>query len=206
VPLTPDEIFECEAWARGFRRIAGLDEVGCGPLAGPVVAAAVILPRRCRALIGLRDSKRLTEKKREDFYELIRDVAFGFGVGIVDAKIIDAVNIRQAARRAMEQALRQLSPPPDFLILDAIRLPNVMIEQRMVIKGDGLCMSIAAASVLAKVTRDRLMVEAHRRFPEYGFQAHKGYGTAEHLRCLRRYGPCSLHRRSFLPIRKALAR
>jgi ribonuclease HII len=206
VPLTPDEVFECEAWARGFRRIAGLDEVGCGPLAGPVVAAAVILPRRCRTLLGLRDSKRLNERQREAFYELIREVAFGFGVGIVDEKIIDSVNIRQAARRAMQQALLQLSPPPDFLILDAIRLPEVAIEQRMVIKGDGLCMSIAAASVLAKVTRDRLMAEAHRRFPQYGFLTHKGYATAEHLRSLRRYGPCSLHRRSFSPIRKVLPR
>ena len=197
---------ERSALKRGIWPVAGCDEAGRGPLAGPVVAAAVILPRRCRALVGLRDSKRLNEGQRERFYELIRDVAFGFGVGIVDAKIIDAVNIRQAARRAMEQALLQICPPPDFLILDAIRLPNVAIEQRMVIKGDGLCVSIAAASILAKVTRDRLMVEAHRRFPQYGFLGHKGYGTAEHLRSLRRYGPCSLHRRSFLPIRKVLER
>ena len=112
MPLTPDEVFECEAWTRGFRRVAGLDEVGCGPLAGPVVAAAVILPRRCRALIGLRDSKRLNKLQRERFYELIRRVAVGCGVGIIDAKVIDAVNIRQAARLAMEYAVRQLSPPP----------------------------------------------------------------------------------------------
>jgi ribonuclease HII len=202
VPLTPDEVFECEAWTRGFRRVAGLDEVGCGPLAGPVVAAAVILPRRCRALIGLRDSKRLNELQRERFYEVIRRVAVGCGVGIIEAKVIDAVNIRQAARLAMEYAVRQLSPPPDFLILDAIRLPQVRIEQRMVIKGDGLCLSVAAASVIAKVTRDRLMAEADVRFPQYGFLAHKGYGTAEHLRSLRRYGPCTLHRRSFRPVRK----
>jgi ribonuclease HII len=206
VPLTPDDVFECEAWTRGFRRIAGLDEVGCGPLAGPVVAAAVIIPRRCGALIGLRDSKRLTEEQRESFYQVITDVAIGVGVGIVDAQVIDAVNIRQAARLAMEDALTQLSPPPDFLILDAIRLPRVLIEQRMVIKGDGLCLSVAAASVIAKVTRDRLMVEADRRFPKYRFLAHKGYGTAEHLRLLRRYGPCPLHRRSFRPIRKVAVR
>jgi ribonuclease HII len=204
--LTPDDLFECEAWTRGFRRVAGLDEVGCGPLAGPVVAAAVILPRRCKALIGLRDSKRLTVKKREHYYQVITRVAIGLGVGIVDAEIIDVVNIRQAARLAMEHALTQIAPLPDFLILDAIRLPRVVLEQRMIIKGDGLCMSVAAASVIAKVTRDRLMVEADRKYPQYGFMEHKGYATAEHLRCLRRYGPCPLHRQSFHPVHKAKRR
>jgi ribonuclease HII len=203
VRLIPDYLFECEAWARGFRRVAGLDEVGCGPLAGPVVAAAVILPRRCRLMIGLRDSKRLNERQRERFYEHITQIALGMGVGIVEAGVIDAVNIREAARLAMEQALRQISPGPDYLILDALTLPKVSIEQRVVIKGDGLCVSIAAASVIAKVTRDRLMVEADRCFPQYGFLAHKGYGTREHLRRLRRYGPCSLHRQSFRPVRQA---
>jgi ribonuclease HII len=201
--LTPDDFFECEAWTRGFRRVAGLDEVGCGPLAGPVVAAAVILPRRCKALIGLRDSKRLTVQKREHFYQVITSVAIGVGVGIVDAEVIDVVNIRQAARLAMEHALTQIAPPPDFLILDAIRLPRVVVEQRMVIKGDGLCLSVAAASVIAKVTRDRLMREADREYPQYGFLAHKGYATVEHLRRLRRYGPCPLHRQSFSPVHKA---
>jgi ribonuclease HII len=206
VRLIPDYVFECEAWARGFRRIAGLDEVGCGPLAGPVVAAAVVLPRRCRLMIGLRDSKRLNERERERFYGYIAEVALGMGVGIVESSVIDAVNIRQAARLAMEQAIQQLSPQPDYLILDALTLPKVAIEQRMVIKGDGLCVSIAAASVIAKVTRDRLMADADLRFPQYGFLAHKGYGTREHLRRLRRYGPCSLHRQSFRPIREAVGR
>lgn len=204
--LTPDDIFECEAWTRGFRRVAGRDEVGCGPLAGPVVAAAVILPRRCRALIGLRDSKRLSVEKREYYYQVITNVALGLGVGIVDAEIIDVVNIRQAARLAMEHALTQIAPSPDFLILDAIRLPRVVLEQRMIIKGDGLCMSVAAASVIAKVTRDRLMVAADRDYPQYGFVEHKGYATAEHLRRLRRYGPCPLHRQSFHPVHKATRR
>lgn len=202
MPLVPDDLFECEAWTRGFRRVAGVDEAGRGPLAGPVVAAAVILPRRCR-LEGLRDSKLLSEAQRERLYACLLEVAAGIGVGIVDAKTIDARNILEATRLAMVQAVQRLSPPADYLLLDAISLPAVYTEQRMVVKGDGLCLSIAAASIIAKVTRDRLMAEAHARFPEYGFLSHKGYGTVEHLRRLRRYGPCELHRRSFRPVREA---
>jgi ribonuclease HII len=182
--------------------VAGVDEAGRGPLAGPVVAAAVILPRGCR-LEGLRDSKLLSEGQRERLYAAIRRMARGIGVGVVEAKLIDERNIFEATRLAMAQAVRGLSPPPDYLLLDAMTLPMVPTEQRAVIKGDGLCLSIAAASVIAKVTRDRLMAEAHARFPEYGFLAHKGYGTAEHLRQLRRLGPCELHRRSFRPVREA---
>lgn len=202
MPLVPDNVFECEARTRGFRRVAGVDEAGRGPLAGPVVAAAVILPRGCR-LEGLRDSKLLSEGQRERLYAAIRRMARGIGVGVVEAKLIDERNIFEATRLAMAQAVRGLSPPPDYLLLDAMTLPMVPTEQRAVIKGDGLCLSIAAASVIAKVTRDRLMAEAHARFPEYGFLAHKGYGTAEHLRQLRRLGPCELHRRSFRPVREA---
>jgi ribonuclease HII len=124
-------------------------------------------------------------------------------VGIVDAQTIDAVNIIEATRLAMAHAVEHLSPPADYLLLDAMTLSAVRTEQRMVVKGDGLCLSIAAASIIAKVTRDRLMAEAHVRFPEYGFLSHKGYGTPEHLRRLRRYGPCELHRRSFRPVREA---
>ena len=201
MPLDPDDVFECEAWTRGFRRVAGVDEAGRGPLAGPVVAAAVILPRRCR-LEGLRESKLLSERQRERLYARIVETAVAIGVGVVDAKIIDAHNVLEATRMAMGQAVRQLSPPPDYLVLDAMVLSAVPMEQRAVIKGDGLCVSVAAASVIAKVTRDRLMVEAHARFPEYGFLAHKGYGTAAHLRQLQRLGPCELHRRSFRPVQE----
>ncbi|TLY36197.1 MAG: ribonuclease HII [Nitrospirae bacterium] len=205
MPLVPDDVFESEAWVRGFRWVAGLDEAGRGPLAGPVVASAVILPRRCR-IEGIRDSKLLTQRQRERTFVQILNRAIGIGVGIVDAEVIDTVNILEAARLAMEQAVRQLLPQPDYLILDAVGLPRLAIEQRIVIKADGLCVAVAAASIIAKVTRDRLMAEAHVRYPEYGFLQHKGYGTAEHLRTLKRYGPCTLHRRSFLPIRKAAAR
>lgn len=203
--LEPDDCFEREAWIRGFRRVAGVDEAGRGPLAGPVVAAAVILPRRCRVK-DLRDSKLLNEGQRERLYPRLVEAAVAIGVGIVDAQTIDTHNILEATRLAMEYAVRKLSPLPDYLLLDAMVLPSVFIEQRLVIKGDGLCLSVAAASVVAKVTRDRLMAEAHARFPEYGFLAHKGYGTAEHLRQLQRFGPCELHRRSFRPVQEVTGR
>ena len=203
--MDPDDLFECEAWTRGFRRVAGVDEAGRGPLAGPVVAAAVILPRRCR-LEGLRDSKLLSERQREHLYARLLTAAVDIGVGVVDAEVIDALNILEATRLAMVQAVHHLTPAPDYLLLDAIVLPGVAAEQRAVIKGDRLCRSIAAASIVAKVLRDRLMVRAHVRYPQYGFLAHKGYGTAEHLRQLERYGPCELHRRSFAPVREAAVR
>ena len=203
--LDPDDAFECEAWVRGFRRVAGVDEAGRGPLAGPVVAAAVILPRRCR-LEGLRDSKLLSERQREHLYAQLLTAAVDIGVGVVDAEVIDALNILEATRLAMVQAVRHLTPSPDYLLLDAVVLPGVAAEQRAVIKGDRLCRSIAAASIVAKVLRDRLMARAHVRYPQYGFLAHKGYGTAEHLRQLQRYGPCALHRRSFAPVREVAVR
>ncbi len=205
MPLDPDDAFECEAWTRGFRRVAGVDEAGRGPLAGPVVAAAVVLPRRCR-LEGLRDSKLLSERQREHVYAQLLTAAVDIGVGVVDAGVIDALNILEATRLAMVQAVRHLTPCPDYLLLDAVVLPGMAVEQRAVIKGDRLCRSIAAASIVAKVLRDRLMVRAHVRYPQYGFLAHKGYGTAEHLRQLQRYGPCDLHRRSFAPVREAAVR
>ena len=203
--LGPDDLFECEAWTRGFRRVAGVDEAGRGPLAGPVVAAAVILPRRGR-LEGLKDSKLLSARQRERLYAQLLSAAVDIGVGVVDAAVIDVLNILEATRLAMVQAVRHLHPAPDYLLLDAVVLPGVAAEQRAVIKGDRLCRSIAAASIVAKVLRDRLMVRAHVRYPQYGFLAHKGYGTAEHLRQLQRYGPCALHRRSFAPVREAAGR
>jgi len=157
-------------------------------------------------LQGLQDAKLLSPPQRDCLYTSLLTVAVDVGVGVVDAEMIDAVNIREATRLAMCQAIRHLSPPPDYLLLDAVILPAVPTEQRAVIKGDGLCLSIAAASVVAKVLRDRLMARAHVQYPQYGFLAHKGYGTVEHLRQLQRHGPCALHRRSFRPVLEAEAR
>ena len=178
--------------------------MGRGPLAGPVVAAAVILPFRCR-LIGVNDSKQLSERARERFYIAIRERAVATGIGWADVAEIDQLNILEATRLAMRRALEQLVPPPDYVLIDAVSLPGVSIPVRPIIKGDSLSVSIAAASIVAKVTRDRLMASYHDTFPEYGFVSHKGYGTAEHLERLARHGPCSIHRRSFAPVKVAIS-
>lgn len=197
--MEPSNHFEVEAWQCGYHLVAGVDEAGRGPLAGPVVAAAVILPRRFW-LAGLNDSKQVTESKRERLYEEIVRRAVGFGIGCASEQEIDAMNILEATRLAMDRALRALAPSPDFLLIDAVTLPSVSFPQRSIIKGDSLSMSIAAASIMAKVSRDRLMKQYHRLYPRYNFLAHKGYGTAEHLQLLARYGPCEIHRRTFRPV------
>ena len=197
--MGPTDMFEVEARHRGYRYIAGLDEAGRGPLAGPVVAAAVILPRCCR-LPGLNDSKQLSEAERNRLYALIRTRACMIGVGSASEQEIDGINILEATRLAMQRAIAVMSLVPDFLLLDALTIPFVPIPQRAIITGDCLSQSIAAASVIAKVTRDRMMAEYHRKYPEYNFLSHKGYCTPEHLRLLKRYGPCAIHRRTFWPV------
>ncbi len=188
--------FEREAWGRGLRRVAGVDEVGRGPLAGPVVAAAVILDP-ARRIRGLRDSKLLTESQRERLAEEIWAKALAVGLGEVDPAIIDQINILEATRLAMRQALTKLREPPHLVLIDAVRLPTLDYPQRAIIRGDRRSASIAAASIVAKVHRDRLMAEWDEKYPGYGFAEHKGYATRSHQVALRRYGPCPLHRRSF---------
>ena len=203
--MGPTDDFETEARRCGYRRVAGLDEAGRGPLAGPVVAAAVILPARVR-LIGLDDSKQLSGPERDALYDMIVQRALAIGIGSASEREIDAVNILEATRLAMRRAVEAMAPPPDFLLTDAMTVPCPGIPQRPIIKGDGLSVSIAAASIIAKVTRDRLMRKFHRTYPQYNFLAHKGYGTEEHLRLLAEHGPCAIHRRSFRPVQECLAR
>ena len=188
--MGPADEFEQEARRCGYRRIAGIDEAGRGPLAGPVVAAAVILPVHVR-LVGVDDSKQLSEAERERLYPAILEKAVGVGIGVADAGEIDALNILEATRLAMRRAIENVAPSPDYLLTDAVILPEVRIPLRPIIKGDALSLSIAAASIIAKVTRDRLMAAYHERFPQYNFLSHKGYGTAEHLQMLAQFGPCS---------------
>lgn len=195
----PTDEFELEARRRGYRRIAGLDEAGRGPLAGPVVASAVILPTRCR-IDGLDDSKQLSESERVALYDVIVRHAVAVGIGSATEQEIDHVNILEATRLAMSRAIASLTPPPDCLLTDAVTLPGVTIPTRSIIKGDTLSVSIAAASIVAKVTRDRLMADYHRIYPQYNFLSHKGYGTEEHLRRLAEHGPCAIHRRTFAPV------
>ncbi|MCA9421494.1 MAG: ribonuclease HII [Nitrospira sp.] len=201
--MGPTDFFEQAARALGYRRIAGLDEAGRGPLAGPVVAAIVILPRRWSPVL-LDDSKLLSEHQRQILYESITTRALAWAIGRASEQEIDELNILGATRLACCRALSHLTIPPDYLLLDALHLPTVSVPQRPVIKGDQLSRSIAAASILAKVSRDRMMTTYHERFPQYQFHLHKGYPTPEHLRRLHQFGPCSGHRRSYKPVQTCL--
>jgi ribonuclease HII len=193
------EAFEEEIQAQGFRVIAGLDEAGRGPLAGPVVAAAVVLAPT-KKMAGIDDSKKLSPEQREKFFSLILQQAAAVGIGVVDAREIDRLNILRASLKAMEQAVQNLPLSPDFLLIDGIHSLTLPLAQRAIPKGDQRCQSIAAASIVAKVTRDRLMLAYHDEYPQYNFARHKGYGTREHLQAIRQYGCCPLHRQSFKPI------
>ena len=216
---------EMALYAAGYRHIAGLDEAGRGSWAGPVVAGAVILPivrpdlsqepvlseacpepcRRIEGLEGVRDSKQLTPRQRERQYGIIKSAALAMGVGIVPPEEIDEIGIVPATRQAMGLAIAQLAPPPDFLLVDYLSLPELSTShQKSITRGDALSLSIAAASIVAKITRDRLMVELGARYPGYGFARHKGYGTPQHRESLDRLGPSPIHRLSFAPMRLML--
>jgi len=184
---------------KGFSRIAGIDEAGRGPLAGPVVAAAVILKDGI-TIDRLRDSKKVPEKERAQLYEKIRNFSLDIGIGIEEPEEIDRLNILRATMLAMQRAIEKLSTPPDFLVIDAIRLLNVPIQQLSPFKGESVSASVAAASIVAKVTRDKIMSDYHLQYPEYNFGRHKGYSTKEHLEMIRLYGPCPIHRKSFFRV------
>ncbi|MDR1550840.1 MAG: ribonuclease HII [Hungatella sp.] len=177
--------------------VCGIDEAGRGPLAGPVVAGAVILPRACEILF-LNDSKKLSEKRREALFEEIQEKASAYAVGVVGADRVDEINILQATYEAMRLAISKLGVEPEVLLNDAVTIPGIAVSQVPIVKGDSKSVSIAAASIMAKVTRDHMMEEYDKIFPEYGFAKHKGYGTAFHINALKEFGPCPIHRRSFI--------
>jgi ribonuclease HII len=189
--------------AKGYRLIAGVDEAGRGALAGPVVAAAVILPQYPDLpwLKSVRDSKEIPPAKRESLFDLIKQDAIAVSVGIIASQTIDVIGILNATKIAMCHAVEQLSHPPDFLLIDFVRLPQLRILQKSIIRGDKLCLSISCASIIAKVTRDRIMVELDHLHPGYGLAHHKGYGTKQHISCLHQHGPSPIHRHSFTPVR-----
>ena len=202
--------FEREVWQQGVRLVAGVDEAGRGPLAGPVVAAAVVFPHHWREfgfderLRDLNDSKQLTETQREKFFTILTSLPeVRCGISIVDAVTIDRINILQATHRAMNEALAQLQPQPEHVLVDGKPVKTMTLPHTALVKGDSLSYSIAAASVLAKVTRDRMMLEYDEQFPGYGFAEHKGYGTPQHLAAIAGLGPCPIHRRSFAPLKPA---
>lgn len=193
----PDYTYELEALEQGFAVICGTDEAGRGPLAGPVCAAAVILPQGL-VIEGLNDSKKISEKKREKLFDVICNEAVSYGIAFASAEEIDEINILNASQLAMRRAVAQLSPKPDFVLVDGNIARGFDITAKPVVKGDALSMSIAAASILAKVTRDRYCLEMDQAYPEYHFAAHKGYPTKEHMDLVRELGPCPLHRKTFL--------
>ncbi|MCC7203212.1 MAG: ribonuclease HII [Nitrospirae bacterium] len=193
----PDLSFENDAYRQGYTNVAGIDEAGRGCLAGPVVAAAVIF-NAGYFIEDVDDSKKLSPVRRERLFDIISANAMGIGVGIVDNQDIDKINIYNATIKAMKLAVEEIAIHPDYLLIDAVPLKDLSIPQLSIIKGDTLSFTIAAASIIAKVTRDRLMAEYHLSFPEYNFITHKGYGTPEHIEQLRKFGPCKIHRESFI--------
>ena len=203
LPTQPKDYFERMYYGQGYQKIAGVDEVGRGPLAGPVVAAAVILPQDG---IGeeLFDSKKISPKKREELYELILSKALGVGIGTIGQEEIDLHNILQATLKAMSLAVKNLPISPDFLLIDGLQGLTLPISQKPIRKGDQLSNSISAASIVAKVTRDRMMLECHQKFPQYNFAQHKGYGTKEHRRAIEKFGVCELHRKTFRGVKEYL--
>jgi ribonuclease HII len=203
--INPSLTLERKLWKEGYRIVAGIDEAGRGPLAGPVVAACVVLPQTvnrkrltAHSLSEVNDSKKLTSAKREELFELILENAFDVGIGIVREKTIDRMNILNASLCAMWKAVKELKNPPEFVLVDGNqKIPNLMIPQMPVVKGDSLSLSIASASIVAKVTRDRIMLKYHRKYPDFCFAENKGYSTKAHIDALKAYGPCKIHRKSF---------
>lgn len=196
----PQYEYEKEIFSLGYELIGGVDEAGRGPLAGPVVAAVVILPKNAN-IRGINDSKKLTSNTREKFCKIISNIAIDWGIGIVNEKEIDEINILQATYLAMKKAINSLKIKPHYLLVDGHEIPHIDILQKPIIKGDQVSISIQAASILAKVIRDRIMIEYDKEFPQYGFAKHKGYGTPLHIESIKKYGICKIHRRSFEPIK-----
>ncbi|MBD3180998.1 ribonuclease HII [Candidatus Poribacteria bacterium] len=195
--------YEQELYEQGYNSIAGTDEAGRGPLAGPVVAAAVILDLN-QIIDGIDDSKKLSPTCRESLFKKIRQKSIAYGVGIISNDIIDKINILQASMEAMKQAVINLPVKPDFLLIDGNYFPNINLPMKAIKSGDSLSMSIAAASIIAKVTRDRIMQDFDSKHPQYGFAKNKGYPTKEHIQKLEKYGPCKIHRKSFAPVAERL--
>lgn len=202
---TPHLENEIALLQQGYRFVAGVDEAGRGAWAGPVVAAAVILPldrpNLAKTLSGVNDSKLLSPERREHLFDLIQDTALAVSIGLASPELVDELNVVGATRYAMQQALVGLSPGPDYLLLDYLRLPGIALPQRAFPKADTLSLSVAAASVIAKVSRDRLMVQVNEQYPGYAFDRHKGYGTPQHRTALAKHGPCPLHRMSYSPLK-----